>query len=152
MVEGDATPFEEEQRGGAEPVAAAFEAFSIAFDRAADRAGHEVAKALEPVLQLRQVGYDETGGSGRSRGAHIGGEIAERRVLLVADGGDDGNGARRERPHDGLVAEGQEVVEASPATGDDDDVDQRMGRDPTIASAMRRPAVVPWTRVSATTT
>ena len=82
------------------------------------------------MLQLRQVGHDEAGRGGRSRGANVGGEIAERRVLLVADGGDDGYGARRERAHDGLVAERQQILEAATATGDDDDVDCGVSGDP----------------------
>ncbi len=130
MVERDAAPFEEEQGGGAEPVAAAFEALSVAAERPSDGAVHELAKPAEPVLQVDQVGHDETGGRGGSRGTNVGGEIAERRVLLVADGRDDGYGACCERPDDGLVAERQEIVEAPAAPGDDDDVDSRMGCDP----------------------
>ena len=62
-------------------------------------------------------------GGGRRRGADVGGEVAERRVLLVPDGGDDRHRARGDRAHEPLVAERQQVLEAAAAAREDDDVD-----------------------------
>ena len=53
----------------------------------------------------RQVGDDEPAGDARSRGADVGGEVAERRVLLVADRAHDRHRAVGDRAHEPLVAE-----------------------------------------------
>ena len=50
---------------------------------------------VQPGLQLGEIGHDEARRGRRRRGAHVGGEVAERRVLLVPDGGDDGHRAAR---------------------------------------------------------
>ena len=81
------------------------------------------ARAVEPLEQLRQVGDDEPAGDARSRGADVGGEVAERRVLLVADRAHDRHRAIGDRAHQPLVAEGQQVLEAAAASRHDDDVD-----------------------------
>ena len=77
-------------------------------------------------MKLGKIRNDETRGRRRRRCSHIRGEVAERRVLLMAHGRDDGDGALGERPHDDLGAERQEIVEAAAAAGDDHDVDRRV--------------------------
>ena len=81
------------------------------------------AGAVEPLTQLAEVGDDQPCRSRRRRGANVGGEVAERRVLLVADRGDDRHRAARDRPNETLVAERQQVLEAAAATGDHDHVE-----------------------------
>ena len=72
--------------------------------------------------QLGDVGDDELPGHRRRRGAHVGGEVAERRVLLVPDRGDDGDRAGRDRPDEPLVAEREQILEAAAAAREDDHV------------------------------
>ena len=69
----------------------------------------------------------------------------------MADGGDDGNGAPGERPHDDLGAERQQIVEAAAAAGDDDDVDRGVRCDAPSAAAIDSGAPAPCTRVSVMT-
>ena len=73
-----------------------------------------------------QLRHDELAGGRRSRGADVRCEIAERRVLLVPDGRDDGDRAVGDGSDDALVAEGEEVLEAAAAAGEDDHVDVRV--------------------------
>ena len=74
------------------------------------------------LAQLGEVGHDEPRRGGGRRGAHVGGEIAERRVLLVADRRDDGHVASGDRAHDAFVGERKQVLEAAAAAGEDDHV------------------------------
>jgi hypothetical protein len=57
------------------------------------------------------------------RGPDVGGEIAERRVLLVADRGDDWHAGGRDCADDRLVTEGKEILEAPATAREHDDVD-----------------------------
>ena len=98
---------EREERRALQPVARRDEPLAVALGGAPRAAVERGAGALEPLAQLGDVGHDEPRGGGRGRGAHVGGEIAERRVLLVADGRDDRHRrssrrhARRARPRTG---------------------------------------------------
>ena len=58
---------------------------------------------------------------GRRR-TEIGDEVHERYVLLVPDRGDDGDPRGDHGTDEAFVAEGQQVLDASTAAGDDDDV------------------------------
>ena len=78
---------------------------------------------VEPGEQLVQVRDDQSRRRRRRGGAHVCREIAQRCVLLVPDGRDDRHRAAREGPNDALVAERQEIFEATAAASDDDDVD-----------------------------
>ncbi len=69
----------------------------------------------------------------------------------MTNGGDDGNGAPGERPHDDLGTERQQVVEAAAAAGDDHDVDHGVLCDPLRAAAIDSGAPAPCTRVSVMT-
>ena len=80
-------------------------------------------RAVEPFQQLGQVGDDEPACHARSGRAHVRREVAEGRVLLVADRADDRHRTVGDRPHQTLVAEGQQVFEAAAAAGHDHDVD-----------------------------
>ena len=86
-------------------------------------AGARCANPSSRAVSSARSGTTSLPGRGRRGGPHVGGEVAERRVLLVADGADDGNGARRDRAHEPLVAERQQVVEAPAAACEHDDVD-----------------------------
>ena len=130
MVEGDSPPFEEEEGSGPKPLSVAVEPLPVAGERPPHGGVHRSSRSRpSPSLQLGEVRNDETGRGGGRRRANVGGEVAQRRVLLVADGRDDRHGAGGERADDGLVAEGQQVLEAAAAARHDDDVDQRVGRD-----------------------
>ncbi len=80
------------------------------------------ACAFEAVAQFGDVGDDEPCGGGRRRGANVGGQVAERCVLLVADRGDDRHRALGDRPHDAFVRERQQVLEAPAAAREHDHV------------------------------
>ena len=92
---------------------------------APDEAG---AGPAEPFEELAEVGDDEAAGCRRRRGADVGGEVAERRVLLVPDRRDNWNRATRDGTDEPLVAEGEEILEAPSPARDDDHVQFRRGR------------------------
>ena len=94
--------------------------------RAGCRARARSARRSRPLAELALVGNDQPCRRRRRRGARVGGEVAERRVLLVPDGRDDRDGAGRDRADDPLVAEREEVLEAAAAAGEHDDVDLRL--------------------------
>ena len=73
------------------------------------------------------IRHDRLGGVGGRGGAVVGDEVEQRGVDVVADGADHGRAGARHRPHQGLVAERQEVLDPAAAAGDDDDVDLGMG-------------------------
>ena len=105
------------------------------------------ARGRAPARSSSRSGTTSRAGSGRRRRAPVGGEVAERRVLLVADRRHDRHRARDDRAHEPLVAERQQVLEAAAAAGEDDDVDVGLGRD--RARARRRsppPRAVPGRR------
>ncbi len=74
-----------------------------------------------------RVGYDALGSVGGCGCAQVGDVVTERAVRLVSDGTDD----RRRAGHDGaaqrFVGERQEILDASAAASEDDDVDYRVG-------------------------
>ena len=98
-----------------EPLRACARAIAARSARRAPSAG-----AVEPGEELGEVGDDQPAGGGRRRRAHVGGEVAERRVLLVPDRGHDRYGARGDRADEPLVGEGEQVLEAAAAAGEDD--------------------------------
>ena len=98
------------------------------------------------------VRHDERAGSGGRRRAHVGGEVAQWHVLLVAHGGDDRKACGCDGADDRLVAEGQEVLEAATAAGEHDHVDLRVAAELVEPRHDRARGVLPWTRVSQTTT
>ena len=98
------------------------------------RCRSSLARPLSPCAPARARGQSaprrgpgrRAGRGGRRRRAHVGGEVAERRVLLVADRGDDRHRRGRDRAHHALVAEREEVLDASAAAGQDDHLDPRI--------------------------
>ena len=82
-----------------------------------------VAGLAHALALLDDVGHDALAGVGRGRAAHVGDEVEQRAVGLVADGAHDGGAAGDDRPAQRLVAERQQVLDAAAAAGDDDDVD-----------------------------
>ncbi len=123
----DAVALEAEAWRGAQPVGGALEPVAVALEHAADADARCDPRARSRLpQQLIEVGDDELAGGGGCRGADVGGEVAERRVLLVTDRRDDGDAARRDGAHDALVAEREQILEAASATGEDDHVDVRL--------------------------
>src|SRR5207344_836417 len=112
-----ASPLEQQERCAAQVVPREVEASALAFERAASAGGEGRPGALEAGGELCEVGDDETRGRRRRRGAGVGDEVGERRVLLVADRGDDRDRTGCDRPEEPLVAEREQVLEASAAAG-----------------------------------
>ena len=123
MLELRASAFEEQARRATEPLVHPVEPAPLALEAPARSPLEAGARAVEPLQQLNQVGNEEPTGHARGRGAHVGGEVAERRVLLVADRADDRHRAVGDRPHETFVAERQQILEAAAASRHDDHVD-----------------------------
>ena len=123
MLELRAAALEQQARRATEPLVRAVEPAPLALEAPAGSPLEAGARAVEPLQQLRQVRDDEPAGDARGGGANVSGQVAERRVLLVADRAHDGNRAVGDRPHEPLVAEGQQVLKAPAASRHDDHVD-----------------------------
>ena len=82
--------------------------------------------AASAVSSSTASGTTSAAGGGRRRRPSVRGEVAQRRVLLVADGRDDWDTRGGDGPHDRLVAEREQVLEAAAAAGENDDVDLRV--------------------------
>ena len=123
-------PALDEERGrAAKPRALGGEPLAMPLDRAVRAASSPARARSSEARSSREVGNDEPCGRRRGRGADVRGEVAERRVLLVSDGADDGHRATRHCADDALVAERQQILEAAAAAREDDDVDLRLGAD-----------------------
>ena len=68
------------------------------------------------------AGEELRGGAGRGR-AQVRHEVSNGEIGLVADGGNGGHGARGQGAGDGFLVEGPQVLEASSAARDDEEVD-----------------------------
>ena len=94
-----------------------------------DEGRHALEDSIAGVAHAGQllgdIGHDALRGVGGRGGTDVGHEVQQRGVHVVADGAHGGHRAGRHRPDHGLVAEGQQVLEASAATRDDDDVHLR---------------------------
>ena len=114
--------FEREQRSPAQARVGRLEPLAAALEDPARAAAEAGVRAVEGGAELGEIRHDEAPGDRRRRGAHVGGEVDERRVLLVADRGDDRHGAGGDGAHEALVRERQQILEAAAAAGDDDHV------------------------------
>ena len=123
----------------------------VALEAPAGAAGQCVARAAEAGKKLLEVGDDEAAGGGRRRRAPVRGEIAERRVLLVADRRNDGNRALDDRTHDALVGEREESSKLPPPRARMTTSTSGSAAIARSASHMAAAARCPWTSVSATT-
>ncbi len=108
-------PLERKQRRTSEALVGGRHPKRVPLGRSAPTAMQRLALPAESRVQLSDVGNDETCRVCRRRRARVRGEIAERRVLLVADRRDDGDGRPGDRAHDALVRERQQILEASAA-------------------------------------
>ena len=95
----------------------------LAVEPARQRRAQPLAADLDDAQLLGDVGDDELGGVGRRGGAHVGDQVEQRLVGLVADGRHDGGPALRDGADQALVGEGQQVLDGPAAPGDDDHVD-----------------------------
>ena len=99
-----------------------------------------------PGALLDDVGDDPLAGVRGGRGPQVGHPVEQRLVVLVPDGADHRGAGGRHGPDQGLVAEGQEVLEGAAAAGDHDDVHlghgvelaQRLGHGAHRAGALDR--------------
>ena len=71
------------------------------------------------------VGHDPLGGVGGRRRAVVGHQIHDRVVRLMADRADHRRPAGRDRSHQGLVGERQQVLQRPATSGDHDHLDLR---------------------------
>ena len=108
----------------------------LALDKEKRRPIEARAQGAEALAELALVRDYEPSGRGRCRGARVGGEIAERRVLLVPNRRNDRHRAIGHRANESLLAEGEEVFETSAASGEDDDVHARFPGE--VARALSR--------------
>ena len=82
------------------------------------------------VELLGDVGHDPLGCVGGRRGPHVGDEVEQRGVRLVADRAHDRRPARGHGAHQRLVGERQQVLQRAAAAGDHDHVDLGVGVEP----------------------
>src|SRR5262249_30600598 len=78
-----------EQRRAPELLPLPLQSLTVPFDAAPDAVAEAGAPALQRGHQRVVVGDDEPRGRRRRRGANVGGQVAERRGLLLGDPGDD---------------------------------------------------------------
>ena len=126
------------------------EPLGLPLDDARAPALEPAVRALEPRVQLGEVRDDEPAGDRRRRGADVGGEVDERRVLLVPDGRDDRHRAGGDGAHEPLVRERQQVLEADPPPRASTITSTPRSQRSAIAAAISAAARAPWTYVSAT--
>ena len=100
------------------------------------------AQAVDQPPLLADLGHDPVRGVGGGGGADVGDVVDQRRVGLVADGGDHRRAGGGDRPDQPLVGEGQQVLDRAAAAGDDDDLDGGVGVQPAqpVDDVRRRPA------------
>jgi hypothetical protein len=75
--------------------------------------------------ELSPHGHGEFRRGGRRRRAHVGGEVDQRPIGLVADGGDEGDRAAGDRPDRHLLVEAPQVLERAAAARHDQHVGPR---------------------------
>ncbi len=96
-------------------MAYAVEPGDVAVDPGADRARGTGAQVGDRAHLLDHVGDDPSRGVGGGRGADVGDEVEDRRVLLVADRRDDRRAAGGDRADEALVGERQQVLDRAAA-------------------------------------
>jgi hypothetical protein len=99
------------------------EAGLLAGQPAAERLPEPVPSRVDEPELVGDVGDDKLGGVGRGGGAHVGDEVEQRLVLLVADRGDNGRAHHMDGADQRLVRERQQVLDRATTAGDDDHVD-----------------------------
>ena len=108
--------------------------------QARDRQSVEAAGTpLECEGEVGAVGNDELGRGGRGRRPDVRGEVRERHVGLVAHATHERSPMADNRPYDGLVVECPQVLERSPAAGEDRDLRGIAG--PALDAAAFSPAI-----------
>ena len=121
-----ALPLERAVRRGAEALGRPVEPLRVPLERAPDASCQCFARAVETSRHYRELRDDEPAGHRRRGRTHVRGEVAQRRVLLVAHGRDDRHGGRGDCADEALVAEREQVLEAAAAAREDDHVDVRL--------------------------
>ena len=77
-------------------------------------------EARDPLDQFGADRHRQFGGGGRGRRAQVGGIVAQRRVGLVPDRGDQRDRAARDRAHDRFLVERPQILDRAAAARDDD--------------------------------
>jgi hypothetical protein len=122
---GDAAShaFEAEVGGGGETAGGGVEAVDAAVETLMDEDGETAMGAVGLAEEGGDLGGETHRGLGGRGAAFVGDEFGDGGVGLVADGGDDWDGAGEDGVGDGTLVEGPEVFLAAPAASDDDGVE-----------------------------
>src|SRR5699024_3580404 len=94
----------------------------LTFQCAPQHATAPITQLTDQLQLLPDVGDHPLGGVGGGGGPHVGDVVEQRRVLFVADRTHHRGGGRRDRAHQRLVGERQQVLQGTAPTGDDDHV------------------------------
>ena len=89
-----------------------------------------VSQPLHVTKQFIELRCGRFRGGGWCGGAYIGGEITQRHVHFVSNGGDDRNGHSCGGTHHALVIERPEIFAASATAAKDDNIRLTPPRDP----------------------
>ena len=107
-------------------------------DQSAHGAGEALAQPLDVGAEIFLARHDDLRGGRRRRRAHVGGEVGDREVDLVADGRDDWHRRGDDGSRDDFFVERPQVLDRAAAAADDDDVDARHLHDVARSRARRR--------------
>src|SRR3989337_4243568 len=99
----------------------------LALDPPPQRSGDAKAEARRRDEEIGAHRHGTLGGGGRRRRTEVRDEIDDGPVGLVADRGDERDGACGSGAGDALVVEAPEIFEAAPAASDDDEIGPRHG-------------------------
>src|SRR6266496_1976502 len=125
LLERGAAPLDHQRRRASQPLVRLPQARDLQLERTPGAAAEAAAGTLESLVELAEIRNDKPYRRRWRRCADIRGEVAERGVLLVADRGNDRDREGGDCTDEPFVAEGQEILEAAAAAGDDDDVELR---------------------------
>src|SRR5262249_49560020 len=116
-VERRALALRQQSRSSPEPLVLALQPCATAFEPSTDREAEAAARRAQRGLELSEVGHGEGAGGGGRGGPRVRGEVAQGRVLLVANGRDDRDACCCDGTDDALVAERKEILEAPAPAG-----------------------------------
>ena len=114
-------------------------------ENCASISSRQFCSSLDASLQIAHVGHDQLRRRARRRRAQVGDEIGNGEIDFVADRANDRNRRMKNRAGDDLFVELPQILDASAAARDDDQIERRPGlvRLAQFANGDRR---FPWPR------